>query len=362
MDSNQGNIRESSVSEIDNNNNIRSTNTNFFPSRARNFWKRKRNWTSDVFVGLVLVLYLKRLLETQSWDVLIGVCILTFIGLFWKYLEQKYEKQHEPLSLVVDHVFPILWCWSPTTYYYQYFMIFIFSNLRYSNFVSPGPTGLYALDLVTIVVIHTLTVINLIFPLLTKRSCGLCVFPTYLYGVAWFIQPAVVNDVLEAMTLTAFPENSRLPTATVLHPYVLLFVTFVDTLHHYKSHHVEEVQFPRSNYTNMNGIIVLVFIFVAGFQNMISATVGFLISLILTLPPASTLISYAIDAESILGLQTVAILGQLIHTLMVITIWPKADHTILGALLRGIVAGRLIVMYAIREESASGTRGSTHLF
>jgi len=94
--------------------------------------------------------------------------------------------------------------------------------------------------------------------------------------------------------------------------------------------------------------MIVVLFLLSGTYTIVSVGCGFIASLIFNLYPLRGLCELIIDPESVVGIQIGFLLGQVGFTTFVKIFYQ--DSNIWGSVLRGIIIGRIIMVYYIQDE------------
>jgi len=292
--------------------------------------RKLRTFSSRISALLVLFLYVINLYQVGYNLLLVfvgglflGVYYLSFFGLTTTYCE---------------HLYPIAWCWCPLGLFFIHSneIIFPFAMITAPEIFVEEDKIFVDLKLYSI---HALNVTYLLLVIVYWRHCNLCTFPYYALWTAWQFFPQQVSSIL---------------------PFFLAITVFMDTIHHYTSHHVNEYTF--NNFTTMMFIFASLFLFLSGTYSSIILIFGVMLSLAVNIYPARAVVEIFIDPDSIIGLQLCFCLGQIFITFAV-KLFSNPAMNMWGGVLKGLILGRALLLYTIQDEqNTKKALGKARLF
>jgi len=272
--------------------------------------KPLRNVTSRLTALCVLFFYIIHLVKLGYWTLFLTVGVLLFcIYCLW-FLDLIHWN--------FEHVYPLIWCWSPSA-------IFLVHSSQVLCYIQDFHFERHIITEAKIYCLHIINLFHLILPLVYAKNCNSCTFPYYVIGIFWYF----------------FPDET-----ITFGPWFTSCVILFDTAHHYASHHVE--QFTLNYFTSLLMPFLVCYWVLSGTYSFVSELCGIVISLFLFLHPLRTILELLIDPESVIGLQLCFILGQVCYTAIVKLYYPESN--IYGAVLRGLITGRILLMYSIQDE------------
>jgi len=259
---------------------------------------------------LLLIIFVEQLVMYQHYEVFVVLSVIFALWLFiWFIMGEDWS---------MEDILPVIWCWAPLGVFYGRSS---FWKLDEEPFAYEVKITLYLLNLVYI-----------LMPLLHKKRCALCMSPLYLLGLIQFLFP------------DSPPEIGQ---------FMVEIIIFVDTIYHYISTHVLHVSV--RHFTRVNTTFLVFSILLVGLYPFLLEFYGVFTSLMIGMFIENTLqlnFSTLVDPDSVIGMQLVFIAGQVCVGLF-FKLFQHSYHSILWSALRGLITGRVLLIYVIRDEIQS---------
>jgi len=260
--------------------------------------------------GFLLIVFVEQLVMFQHYEVFFALAIIFALWLIiWMIMGEEWS---------MEDILPVIWCWAPLGLFYGKHS---FWKLDEEPFAYEAKIGLYVLNFV-----------HLLMPLLHKKRCILCVSPLYILGLIEFL----------------FPESPQ-----EIGQFIVGIFIFVDTIYHYISSHLLQVAV--RNFTRANTTFLLLTLLIVGMYPFLLEFYGVFTSLMIGMFIDNTLqlnFSTLVDPDSVVGMQLVFITGQVCVGLF-FKLFQNYNHSILWSALRGLITGRVLLIYVIRDEIQS---------